>query len=236
MSLLAPAIFAIAGSERLTAQTLERTFRTTPTVVIAGPSWLSAAGYIPTKIMLKWKAVPKAVAYRVFRSSSLEARHLLGEWPLSNLAGFYDMGTDSYYSIDWPVDMTSTYKYDVQAVFVDDTGKNFSYSASSPAASAQSPAFVAPSNFKYSVGVYQTPGKLRLTFTWDAVPNAQQYDIMFQALTGRSLPIVARTGIKGTTLVIDDVSPRTSYNVCIVTVYLPSIRDDTVRSCIAVNL
>jgi hypothetical protein len=142
----------------------------------------------------------------------------------------------NYYGIDAPVDMTSTYKYDIQAEFLDATGKNWSYSASSPAATAQSPPFVAPSNFKYTAGLYQTPGKLRLTFTWDAVPGAQQYDVVFHALNGRALPILARTAIQATTLVVDDVMPKSQYNVCIITVYLPSIRDDTVLSCIAVKL
>jgi hypothetical protein len=232
---LAPVILVLAGAAPLTAQTLERPPTTTPTVYAAGPAWVTAAGYIPTRIMLKWKSVPNAWAYQVYRSSGIEMRHLVGEYQVANLAGNYEIDGSSYFGPDSPVDMTSTYTYDVRAVFVDANGSR-TFSAGSPAATAKSPPFVAPSNFKYSAGLYATPGKFRLTFTWDPVPNAQQYDVLFQAMNGRTMSIPAKTAIKATTLVIDDVPPHSQYNVCIITVYLPSIRDDNVRSCVAVNI
>lgn len=232
---LTPAILVIAAGAPLRSQTLERPLRTTPTVYAAGPAWVTAGGYIPTRIMLKWKSVDNAWAYQVYRSSGIEARHLVGEYQVANLSGNYEMEGSSYFGVDWPVDMTSTYTYDVRAVFVDAAGSR-TFSAGSPAATAKSPPYVAPSNFKYTAGLYATPGKFRITFTWDPVLNAQQYDVLFQAMNGRTMSIPARTGIKATTLVIDDVPPHSYYNVCIITVYLPSIRDDSVRSCIAVNI
>lgn len=228
---LAPAILMIAGTTPLAAQ-LERPPTTTPTIYLAGPSWLSAEGYVPTKIMLKWKAVPNAYAYRIHRSSTYEPRRLLGEWLAS--APNFTLEADYYFGPDVQVDMTSTYTYDIQAVYLDAAGSRL-LSVLSPTASAKSPPFVAPSNFRYTAGLYQTPGKMRLTFTWDPVLNAQAYDVIFQANNGRALPIVSRT-VKGTTLVVDDVNPKSMYTVCIITFYGPGIRDDTVRSCIAVKL
>ena len=233
---LAAAMLAIAGAQPLAAQ-LDRPPTTTPTIYVAGPAWFTAAGYRPTWIILKWKAVPNARSYRVFRWSDIEKRHLDGEWQAADMMTnkMYDIDGDYFFGYDAPVDMTSTYSYDVQAVFVDANG-NSTYSSPSPAASAKSPPFVAPSNFKYTAALYQTPGKLRLTFTWDPVLNAQQYDVRFQAMNGRTMPMAARTAIQATRLVVDDVSPHSVYNVCIITVYLPSIRDDNVRSCIDVKL
>jgi hypothetical protein len=206
----------------------------TPTFVPAGPSYLSAAGYIPTRLILKWRSVPNAQFYQFYRSSTTEPKRMLYEMSLAGLSGFQEMETGDYWHVDWPVDMTSTYTYSIQAVFVDGAGTR-SYSTPSPSASAKSPAFVAPANFAYTSALYETPGKLRLTFTWSPVTNAQQYDLVFQALDGRTMSIPTLTS-KTTSLVLPDISPHSRYNVCIITVYLPSVRDDTVRSCIDVKV
>lgn len=229
-------LLAIGNAAPVVSQVLEKppTDYRSPTIVPAGPSYLTAAGYIPTRLILKWRSVPNAQFYQVFRSSTYEARRMLGEWSLAALASTREMETGDYWSIDWPVDMTSTYTYDVVAGFVDAAGTR-TLSSPSPKASAKSPPYVAPANFAYKSELYQTPGKLRLTFTWSPVTNAQQYDLVFQALDGRTASIPTLTS-KTTSLVLPDISPHSRYNVCIITVYLPSVRDDTVRSCIAVKV
>ena len=54
-------VLALACASPLAAQ-LERPpiGSRTPTLILAGPSWLSAAGFIPTRLILKWRAVPNA--------------------------------------------------------------------------------------------------------------------------------------------------------------------------------
>ena len=231
---LAPAMLIIASADPLTAQ-LERAPTTRPTIYVAGPAWLTAAGYIPTKIMLKWKEVPNAKSYMISRWSDIERRHPTGELPAvsTTMKWNYDMEGGSYFIVDGPVDMTSTYSYDIQAVFIDANGAK-TYSNPSPTASAKSAPFVAPSNFKYTFALYTTPGKLRLTFTWDPVANAQEYAVFFLPTHGRTPGISDRTS-KTTTLVVDDVFPYAQYDVCIFTIYEPLIRDNRVRACIPVK-
>lgn len=219
------------GAPGVSAQ-LERPPATKPTVMPAGPAWLTAGGYIPTWLILKWAAVPNARYYQIYRRSEIEARHLVSEQDATLAAG-QDVEGNAYWRWDYPVDMTSTYSYEVQAVFVDDAGTR-TLSAPSPTASAKSPPWLAPADFGYTAGLYSTTGKLRLTFTWSPIPNAQQYDVFFRALNGSATPLGTRTS-KSTTLVVDDVNPRAMYEACIVTVYMPSVRNDTVRSCIKVG-
>ena len=208
---------------------------TNPTIIPAGPSYLSAAGYIPTRLMLRWRAVPNAVFYRIHRASTYEPRRLLGEWSVSSMTANkqVEMETGDFWAIDHPVDMTSTYTYDVQAVFVDAAGSR-TMSTLSPPASAKSPPYVAPTNFKYTVGLNPNrPGQLAVTFSWTPVPNAGAYVISFTGQKGT--PSLPSTTVRATPWTVE-MSPKGRYNACIVTEYYPGIRDDNVRSCLEEKL
>ena len=198
----------------------------TPTVIPPGPSWVSAAGFIPTRIIIKWNSVPNAAAYQLYRTNPVEPRHMAYEMSVDALAEFREMDTGSYYNVNWPVDETSTYTYDVQAVFVDAAGSR-TLSTRSPSASAKSAPWLAPANLKYTTSLYNVPGKLMLNLSWDPVPNASGYLV--------SWGTQQMTYFKGTTLAIDNISPKDRFRVCVSTIYRPEIRNDQVQTCIQVK-
>jgi hypothetical protein len=203
----------------------------TPTLILAGPSWLSAAGFIPTRLILKWRAVPNAAAYQIWRSSTYEPRRMISEGAVANFHS--EMETGDLWTLDYPVDMTSTYTYQVIAVFVDGAGTR-TMSTPSPTASAKSPPYEAPTNFKYTVGLIPNrPGELAITFSWTPIPNAGGYVI---SLTGqRGTPSLPSTTVQKTPWTVV-MPPKGRYNACIVTQYYPGIMDPNVRTCIDMKL
>lgn len=212
---------------------LERPPTTRPTIVPAGPSYLSATGYMPTRIMLRWRAVPNAQFYRVNRANPVEPRHKAYDLSLAQLAASQEMETGDYWNVNWPVDETSTYTYDIQAGFVDAVGIQ-TLSTPSPAASVKSPPYVAPANVRHTTALYNVPGKLYVTITWDPVPNASGYFVAWESL-GNSPFVPSLSVYQKTSRPFDNVSPKSRYNVCVSTIYLATIRNDQVRNCITVK-
>jgi hypothetical protein len=215
-------------------------------LVVAGPSYLTAIGDIPTQIMLQWRAVPNATFYRFMRSSTVETKRSLGDWQVGSLRS--DMSTGDFFHMDWPVDMTSTYSYEVIAGFVDAAG-TMTFSRPSPLATAMSGRFVAPPNLKYTIAPSTVTGKLSVTVTWDAVYGAFAYYVVPSGSgTGSSwLPSPVGTNC----VTFDDPSARgggcgsvplsilpyrSRLGLCVNTVYLRNIRDDSIRSCLTIDI
>ena len=224
-----PLLLLVMGNAGpVASQVLERPpegYRT-PTVVQPGPSWVSAAGFIPTRIIIKWNSVPNAQAYQIYRTNPVEPRHMAYELSVDGLASFREMDTGYYYNVNWPVDETSTYTYDIQAVFVDAAGSR-TLSIRSPSASGKSAPWLAPANLKYTTSLYNVPGKLMLNLSWDPVPNAAGYLVAWATQQA--------TVFNKTTLALDNISPKDRFRVCVSTIYRPEIRNDQVNTCIQVK-
>ena len=156
---------------------------------------------------------------------------MIGESPVAGLQA--EMETGDLWRLDFPVDMTSTYTYQVNAVFVDGAGTR-TISTPSPVASAKSPPFAAPTDFKYTVGLIPNrPGELAVTFSWTPIPNAEAYVIF---LTGqRGTPSLPSTTVRATPWTVV-MPPKGRYSACIVTEYYPGIMDPNVRTCIDMKL
>jgi len=221
-------LLVIGNAGPLVSQVLERppVGDRTPTLYFQGPSWVSAAGFIPTRIIIKWNSVPNAAAYQIFRTNPVEPRHMAYELSVDALASFREMDTGYYYNVNWPVDETSLYTYDIQAVFVDAAGSR-TLSARSPSASAKSAPWLAPANLNYTISLYNVPGKLILNLTWDPVPNAGGYLV--------SWGTQQMTVFNATKLSLDNISPKDRFRVCVSTIYRPEIRNDQVNTCIQVK-
>jgi len=223
----------VGGAFPVLAQVLEKPppdYRS-PTISLAGPSWLTATAAVPTRLDLKWAAVANAGWYRVVRSIPPDATELpLQE--ISALTGDQDLVNHSFYYFDYlpPRSGGVTFWYKVYAVFLGTDGSK-TLSAPNPTATVKALTPVAPPKFKWRVAVSQLMGRLRVTLDWGPVANATGYQV-FQ-ITRPPIPPLPMLGttVKQTSLVIDNVVPGQGGTVCVVTMYEGLLKDDTVRSC-----
>jgi len=224
-----PTLTLIVGAASpLLAQVIERppaTYRT-PTVYLAGPSWVTATAAVPTRIDLKWAPVGDTFLYRIMRSSTSDPTEIvLNE-------GVQELGDKNFFYFDYlPARSGSTtFSYKVYAVFVGTDGSR-TVSASSPTATATALPPVAPKNLKHRIAVSPIMGRLRVTVDWSPVANATGYHVFQITKLGLSPLPMLETTIKQSYLVIDNVVPGQGGTVCVVTMYEEFLKDDTVRSC-----
>lgn len=239
------------------AQTrLDKPILGTPTIIPAGPTWMTVASDYPTHMILKWTQVPNAVRYRVYRWGA-DARRLRKDQLAADLASATEPG---YATIDddltisytaWP--LTTPAWYEVQAVFLDAAG-NQTYSSPNPSASAVSVPFLAPANIRWSVAPAADKPFLRVTLTWDAVPAAAGYRFTgtsVEANGGKYILPSTRLGPTllaaidgsrawsyppGGNLIRAAITRNGTYTFCLSTIYPDEIRDESVKNCITVEL
>lgn len=221
------------GSSPLLAQAFERpTGARSPTIYHAGPSWLTAAATVPTRIDLKWAEVADALWYRVMRSSPSDpTEKMIVEIP--GLTGDRDLAGKYIYHWDYlpPRSGAVTYTYTVYAVFQNRDGSP-NLSTPSPKFAVQALTPVAPPGLRSRLAVSSLMGRLRVLLNWLPVNQATGYQVI---LTTRPpappLPMPPVTNVKQTSLVIDNVVPGQGGTVCVITLYEELLKDDTVRSC-----
>jgi hypothetical protein len=198
--------------------------RPRPTVVPAGPVSLTAASGIPGQIQLTWKEVANASGYRVTRSSDAPQpeANLIDYTSSSQLA---EGGLWSH--TDAPVDERWTFTYKVYALF------GTTVSTPSPQASAKSIAVIQPTGLKYSVAILPgaAPGMVSVTLSWNAVPNADHYDLTGLGFTGGS-----GATTKGTSYTVNNAPAGHTYKICVGAVYPYSVQDPSTATCIDVKL
>jgi hypothetical protein len=224
-------MLVVGGAFPLLGQVFEKPPTTKPTIIPAGPSWLTVAATVPTRLDLKWAAVANAGLYGITRSSTSDpTERLLLEIPAGT--GDQDLAGKYYYYFDnLPARSGGvTFSYRVHAVFLGTDGSR-TLSAPNPTFSIKAMTPLAPPKFKWRVAVSQLMGRLRVTLDWGAVDKATGYSVFQIARPGTPpLPMVATT-VRQPPLIIDNVVPGQGGTVCVVTVYEEFLKDDTVRSC-----
>ena len=197
--------------------------------VPAGPSWLTAASAIPGEIALVWKEVTGAARYRIVRSSDApEPETTVTEQAAS---GFWSEGG----MFNWtnaPVDERWQFTYKVFALFTNSTG-GYAVSTASPAAIARSAAVVQPTGLKYAIALTGVPGRVNVTLSWNAVPNAARYGIKNTATLVGQDPIV----VSGTSYVFPNILAGGTYQPppCVWTIYAHA-QDDATATCLDLRL
>ncbi len=197
--------------------------RPTPTIIPAGPTSLTAASSIPGEIVLVWKAVTNATAYRITRTSNApEVEQTLAE---KGVAQFWSEGGLVNFT-HAPADERWVHTYKVFALF------GGTLSTPSPAATASSAPFVQPTGLKYSaVPSVARPGTLNVTVSWNAVPNAARYTITGTGFTGQASMTTTSTSV-----MFPNLAPRTTFTgVCLSTVY-PFLTMTQGAPCIDIKL
>ena len=216
MTRVGPLLLLCAAAVPLRAQQLEKPppGYTSPTIYRAGPSWLTAAAVVPTRLDLQWAAVAGAGFYQIKRSSSAEPSEIvLNEIPSEprDPTGFYLDNLP-------PRSGSVKFSYKVLAVWVSSDGSR-TYSEPSQTATATALPPVAPTNLTWQALPSQLQRKLKVTFTWDPAPSATGYYVVQIARPPtRPLPMVATT-VKQNSFAVDNVSPGQGGTVCVVTVY-----------------
>lgn len=222
----------VGGALPLLAQVFEKppTGSRSPTIALAGPSWLTATASVPTRLDLKWAAVANAGFYRIMRSTTSDPTENLVQ-EISAYTGDQDLAGKYFYYFDNlpPRSGGVTFSYKVYAVFVGTDGSR-TLSAPNPTAIVTALTPIAPPRFKWRVAVSQLMGRLRVTLDWGPVANATGYHV-FQITRGIPQLPMLETTVKQTSLVIDNVVPGQGGTVCVVTMYEGVLKDDTVRSC-----
>lgn len=197
--------------------------------VPAGPAWLTAASSIPGEIALVWKEVAGAARYRIVRSSDApEPESTVNEQAAS---GFWSEGG----MFNWtnaPVDERWTFTYKVFALFPNSTG-GYVASTASPAATARSAAVVQPTGLKYAVALTGVPGRVNVTLSWNAVPNAARYGIKNTAALVGQDPIL----VSGTSYVFPNILAGGTYQPppCVWTIYAHA-QDESTATCLDLQL
>ncbi|MGE0552102.1 MAG: hypothetical protein AB7R55_01605 [Gemmatimonadales bacterium] len=197
---------------------------------------------------MKWTAVPNASSYRIFRGTSDTYKRRLWERPAANLHANAEPGYAS--TTDMSIDETSTYWYEVQAVFYDATGRE-TVSTMSPSASATSLPIVPPRNLRYSTSTSTTRGHVQVILSWDGVPGATSYDVTGrQAWPGHSLTLNPGRSGRSTKMVIDAtvtylpdagympgwLRPGETYLFCVSADYPRKVIDDPPAICVTAAL
>jgi hypothetical protein len=199
----------------------------TPTIVPPGPTSATAGSTIPGQIIVSWTDVAGATRYRIVRSSNApEPEATVTEQANSN---FWSEGG----LFNWtnaPVDLRWTYTYKIFALLPNPTG-GYTVSTASPAATARSVAVVQPSGLRYAVALTSLPGRVNVTLSWSAVPNAAKYVITGTDAIGMSSIVVT-----GTSQVLSNVPASNTYRVCVGAVFPYDIGDPSTAPCIDVRL
>jgi hypothetical protein len=209
-------LLTMGGASPLLAQ-LDRppTGYRSPTLYLAGPSWLTATATVPTRLDLKWAMVANATLYGITRSSTSDpTERLLLEIP----AGTGDQ------------DLAVTFTYKVHAIFLGTDGSR-TLSSPNPGATVIAMTPVAPPKLKSRITLSQLIGRLRVTLDWGAVNGATGYQV-FQIARPPTPPLpMQTTTVRQPSFVIDNVVPGQGGTLCVVTMYEEVLKDDTARSC-----
>ena len=203
------------------------------------PSSLTAVPSVPTLIVLTWPAVSGANGYRVtYTDNKWMGETTLFEGRSSTFAVDPTMcaiGTPCTYIASKAV-LPFLWSYRVYAIFYSTIGPLIS--EPSPVASARSAPFEAPTALTFTVAPSATgPGLLTLTVRWNPVPNGSKYSATVNNGKGYFL---TKT-VSGPSVVFDPVKPRSSYTVCVYTIYTSqvtgaSIFDPKAAGCIPIAL
>jgi hypothetical protein len=202
----------------------------TPTVIPAGPTYAAAGSTKPGQIVVYWKEVPGATRYRIVRSSDAPAPEaMVTEQGLGGLSGFIRAG-DLIQWVDAPVDLKLTFTYKVLALFPTATG-GYTVSTPSPAATARSVPVVQPTGLRYAVALANKPGVVKLTLSWNAVPDAVGY-----AVTGGEKFGEPEFATTETSHLFKSVPAGYTYRLCVGSQFTPDVQDRSTASCIDVRL
>ena len=202
---------------------LDPTRPTMPTPIPAGPTSLTAGSTIPGQINLGWREVANATGYRVTRSSNApEAEKQIAQY--ASTSQLAEGGL--WYHKDAPVGIIPTYSYKVYALF------GTTVSTPSPTALAASAPFMQPTGLKYTlVPSTAQAGTLNVTISWNAVTNAEKYNLTIAA------PSVGSTITAATSYTIPNVPPHTTFSgVCVSTIYPYQVGLTQNRPCIDIKL
>jgi hypothetical protein len=195
---------------------------TLPSPMPAGPTSLTAGSTIPGQIFLQWKEVANATGYRVTRSSNVpEAEKQIAQY--TSTSQLAEGGL--WYHKDAPVDIIPTYAYKVYALF------GTTVSTPSPTALAASAPFMQPTGLTYTVAPSTAkPGTLNVTLSWNAVANAEKYNITSAVPAGSGITAA-------TSYTFSNVAPHTTVSgVCVSTIYPYLVGLTQNRPCIDIKL
>lgn len=196
---------------------------------IAPPPALSAVSIVPTQIALTWPAVAGALGYKVTRTTSTgEPETTIFEGKPANFAldrGMCTVGTRCLFA-NTNVSLKQAYSYRVSTIFPGPV-----YSDPGPVASARSAQFLAPANLTHAVVPSPVkPGQLQVTVSWLPVTGADGYSVV-----PTTIGITAAT-VRTASVRFDALRPKTTYGLCVSSVYPLNIRNDTVKNCITLVL
>lgn len=204
---------------------------TSPTIAVAGPSWITAEAFVPMRMDVKWAAVPTAASYRLVRWIPPDAtEQLLQEIPANT--GDQDLANKSFYYFDYLAERSGgvAFAYKAYAMFVGSDGSK-TISAPNPIAIRKALTPAAPAKLKWRAAVSPIMGRLRVILDWDPVPAATGYYLLQIARPPTpQLPMLPAT-VARNTMTIDNIVPGQGATVCVVTVYEVALKDATVRTC-----
>lgn len=194
----------------------------TPTIVPSAPAYLNAGSNIPGQIWLSWREVTNATAYRVTRSSNAPEP----EVKVTELSSSSQLAEGGIWSfVHAPVDERWTHTYRVYALNAGNV------SPSSPPATAKTMAVVQPTGLRYAVTLTPTAGRVNVTLTWGAVPNAVKYLVTGLGFTGTPQAFAA-----GTSFALNNIMAGGSYRICVGTIYPYDVQDAATAPCVDVTL
>jgi hypothetical protein len=182
----------------------------------------------PAEIYIVWPPVPTMPqAYRVTRVTDAGGtEQIVAEGPPPNFGVTGSncaaaAGLPSCFFVDRKVATASVYSYRVWAVYAGPV-----LSQPSPVASAR-PVFVAPKNLR-STTATAAGGSVAVTLSWDPVYGAATYSVV-----PKGPPPTVTTSLSATYTV-----PKSAgqLSVCVNPIYPGNLRDDSVRSCLIVEL
>ncbi len=236
----------------LAAQTrLPRPVRGTPTIIPAGPTWISAGSDYPTDFVIKWTAVANASTYRLWRWNDAGENKFFRQEVAAGLLNSPTEPGYARYTDNLRIDVNSAYSYQVEAIFYDAAGQA-TVSLPSPVGTARSVPYLAPANLRYTTTPSPGPGAFALTLSFDPVVAAAYYRFT-GTTTSRGSILTLKPANVGPGSILIDANPATSfppsynllriplyahetYTLCLSTVYPNGVRDDSVKSCVTVPL
>lgn len=198
---------------------------------VAAPAALTAVSDLPTHIWLTWPNVAGATGYKVtYTNNAGMPETLLYEGKAGTFAidpGMCTGGMNCQYAHS-NVSLDYLYSYRVYAFA--NTTLGTIYSDPGPVASAKSVPFVAPANLTYAVAPsVSKPGQLAVTVSWQPVGGAVGYAVV----GGKG--ITAGT-VNTPSVRFEPLRPKTTYSLCVSTIYSFNIADPTVKSCLTMVL